>query len=79
MASYIVWLRHLLLMRRRSIKKKSKFSWYLPEKINIRQKVKSGVPDRNCRFHDTIPHIISKKTITLIKIIFYFWNPIKFI
>ena len=25
------------------------------------QEAKSGVPNRNCKSHDTIPHIISKK------------------
>ena len=51
MASYIVWLRHLLLMRHRSIQKKRKCSWSLPEKNKIMQEAKSGVPDRNCKFH----------------------------
>ena len=40
----------------------------LPENMKIMQEAKSGVPDGNDKFHDTIPHITSKKTITLTKI-----------
>ena len=44
------------------------------KKITIMQEAKSDVSDRNCKFHDIIPHII-QKNITLIKNYYFtFWN-----
>ena len=67
MASYIVWPRHLCLMRHRSSQKRSKFSWYLSEK-KLRLCKKQNQMSRIVTVSLMTQYITSyKKTITLIR------------